>query len=175
MKERGKKKKLFSTKGGHRCAEQKPCVGFSTIHTCTHDCTHTHTIHTYAVLPLRFTQVQMLHGDLLDSPSHVNVQEPRERRREPKDGWGTISREGRIKKRHFHGNGKGGKDRELGRQWLWCRRMRKQGADTCGWSIKTKPTMSTNRESKQERIVARKPIELVRERLQMNKKRQKKR
>lgn len=59
------------------------------------------------------TQVQMLHSDLLDSPSHVNIQVWRETEG-GKDGWGTISREGRIKKRYFHGNGEGGKDRELG-------------------------------------------------------------
>lgn len=57
----------------------------------------------------------MLHSDPLDSPSHVNIQEWRDTER-GKDGWGTISREGWVKKRYFHGNGEGGKDRELGRQ-----------------------------------------------------------
>jgi len=59
----------------------------------------------------------MLHSDLLDSPSHVNIQEWRETER-GKDGWGKISREGRLEKRYFHGNGEGAgeRDRELGRQ-----------------------------------------------------------
>lgn len=44
MEERkGKTRKLLSTKGGHRCAEQKACIGFSRVHTCTNAHTHTNT------------------------------------------------------------------------------------------------------------------------------------
>ncbi len=75
---------------------------------CTHAHAHTHT-HTQCYLR-DLTQVQMLHSDLLDSPSHVNIQEWREKER-GKDGWGTISREGRTEKRYFHGNGEGARER----------------------------------------------------------------
>lgn len=44
----------------------------------------------------------MHHCDLLDSPSHGNIQE-----RRGKDGWGTILGVGLAKKRNFHGNGEG--------------------------------------------------------------------
>ena len=52
----------------------------------------------------------MLHSDLLDSPSHVNIQEWRETER-GKDGWGAISREVRIEKRYFNGDGEGWRER----------------------------------------------------------------
>ncbi len=75
---RGKTRKLLSTKGGHRCAEQKACIGFSRVYTCMTIHTHTYT-HARTQRYLRdLTQVQMLHSDLLDSPSHVNIQERRE-------------------------------------------------------------------------------------------------
>lgn len=56
----------------------------------------------------------MLHSDLLDSPSHVDIQERRETEG-GRDGWGAISREGRIEKRYFQGNGEGvrGRGREV--------------------------------------------------------------
>lgn len=56
----------------------------------------------------------MLHSDLLDSGSHVNIHEWRETPR-GKDGWGAISGEARAEKRYFHGNSEGGQgDGEAG-------------------------------------------------------------
>lgn len=54
MKEkRDKKKKLLSTKGGHRCAEEKACIGFFRVHMCmkSHTCKRTRA---HTMLPLRF-------------------------------------------------------------------------------------------------------------------------
>lgn len=57
----------------------------------------------------------MLHSDLLDSPSHVNIQEWRETER-GKDGWGKISREGWIEERYFHSNGERARERKRVRE-----------------------------------------------------------
>lgn len=74
---------------------------------------HTHARHTCTpsvCYRWDLTQVQMLRSDLLDSPSHVNIQEWRETER-GKDGWGTISWEGQVEKRYFHGDGEGVRER----------------------------------------------------------------
>lgn len=77
----------------------------------------------------------MLHSDLLDSSSHVNIQEWRETAR-GKDGWGAISREARAEKRYFHGNGKGEQgDGEAGEAVIIVEDESGEGTEQCLWAI----------------------------------------
>lgn len=80
MEERkGKTRKLLSTKGGHRCAAQKACIGFSRVHTCTN--AHTRTL---SVLPLRFNtgaDASQWSIRLTLSCQHSRVERDRERER----------------------------------------------------------------------------------------------
>lgn len=151
---------LLSIKGGHRCAEQRGCAGLSGAHTHTRSDTRTHATHTHTQCYLwDLTQVQMLHSDLLDSASHVNIQEWRETER-GKDGWGMFSREGWMEKRYFLSDGGGAREQEIERVGGGGdyaggggggNRECSLKADSRGWSIKANPTMSTNGERKHKR------------------------
>lgn len=57
----------------------------------------------------------MLHSDLLDSPSRVNIQECKEKGR-AKDGWGKVSRERWTEKRYFNGIGEGAREGYRGKE-----------------------------------------------------------
>lgn len=114
-------RKLLGAKGGHRCAEQKACIGFSSFHT------HPHT-HTDTLLPLRFNTGAEASPWSIRLP--LSWQHSRVVRDREKERWMGSNLErgvGREKVFPWQWWRRKENDKELGWWWLWWRKLRKQG------------------------------------------------